>query len=144
MKAPDMTSTLSIAIGRFLLGLYFLVPGIMKFADQAGTLAYMQSHAIGFTLPLLWFSGLTNILGGLMLILGRHVKLVAFGFVAYILIVNFMLHDFWTMSGDAAQRETQNFIKNLGILAGLLVLAGVSPMRPLTLSNWWKSDNAAG
>lgn len=137
-----MTSSPSILIGRFLLGLYFLVPGIMKFADQASTLDYMQSHAIGFTLPLLWISGLTNIIGGLLLILGRHVKLVAFGFVAYILIVNFMLHDFWTMSDDAALRETQNFIKNLGILAGLLVLAGVSPQRPLTLKNWWRSDEA--
>ncbi len=139
-----MTSSPSILFGRFLLGLYFLVPGIMKFADQAGTLDYMQNHAIGFTLPLLWISGLTNILGGLMLMLGRHVKLVAFGFVAYILIVNFMLHDFWTMSGDAAQRETQNFIKNLGILAGLLVLAGVSPTRSLRLKDCWKSDKAVG
>jgi len=139
-----MTSSPSILIGRFLLGLYFLVPGIMKFADQAGTLDYMQSHEIGFTLPLLWFAGLTNIIGGLLLILGRHVKFVAFGFVVYILIVNFMLHDFWTMSGDAALRETQNFIKNLGILAGLLVLAGVSPMRSLKLDDWWRSDKAVG
>jgi len=135
-----MASSPSILIGRFLLGLYFLVPGLMKFADQEGTLAYMQSHDIGLTLPLLWFSGLTNVLGGLLLITGRHVKLVAFGFVAYILIVNFMLHDFWTMSGDAAQRETQNFIKNLGILAGLLVLAGLAPKRAISLNGWWRSD----
>lgn len=138
-----MTSTPSILIGRFLLGLYFLVPGIMKFADQAATLEYMQSHEIGFALPLLWVSGLTNILGGVLLMTGRYVKLICFGFVAYILIVNFMLHDFWTMSGEAALRETQNHIKNLGILAGLLVLAGHAPQRAITFSGWWQSDQQA-
>ena len=36
----------------------------------------------------------------------------------------------------------QNFIKNLGILAGLLVLAGASKRRAISLANWWKSDRA--
>ncbi|MEM1037747.1 MAG: hypothetical protein AAGI14_13405 [Pseudomonadota bacterium] len=74
---------------------------------------------------------------------GRHVKLVAFGFVIYTLLVNVMLHDFWTMEGDVVARETQNFIKNLGIVAGLLVLAGQAPNRGLSLRGWWRSDKNA-
>ena len=40
------------------------------------------------------------------------------------LLINFYIHDFWNMAGDANQaHETQNFVKNLGIFAGLLVLS---------------------
>lgn len=133
-------SSFSILTGRFLLGLYFILPGIMKFTEAEATLEYMQSHAIPAAEPLMYFAGVTNILGGLFLIAGRHVKLVAYAFVAYILLVNFMLHDFWTMDEAAAPREMQNFIKNLGILAGLLVLAGYAPMRKISFKNWWHSD----
>ena len=138
-----MTSSLSILIGRVLLGLYFFVPGLMKVAAPAETLAYMNSHAIPLAEPLMWFAAATNIIGGLLLIAGRHVKLVAYCSVLYVLLVNLMLHDFWTMTGDQAGRETQNFIKNLGILAGLLVLAGHAPARGPGLNGWWQSDRAA-
>lgn len=134
---------LSIMIGRFLLGLYFLLPGIMKFTEAEDTLAYMQFHEIPFAEPFLYIAGITNIIGGLLLMTGRHVKLVAFGFVIYTLLVNVMLHDFWTMEGDVVARETQNFIKNLGIVAGLLVLAGQASNRGLSLRGLWRSDRDA-
>lgn len=137
-------ATASITAGRILLGLYFLLPGLMKLASPAQTIAYMESHAIPFAPPLMWFSAIVNIVGGLLLISGRHVRLVAYGFVLYILLVNFLLHDFWTMSQDVVQHETQNFFKNLGILAGLLVLAGISSPRALSLGDWWKSDRSVG
>ncbi|PWL26489.1 MAG: hypothetical protein DCO98_09930 [Altererythrobacter sp. XM-24bin4] len=133
---------LSITIGRVLLGLYFLMPGLIKIAGPAQTIAYMESHAIPFAAPLMCFSASINILGGLALIAGRHVRLVAYGFVIYVLLVNFMLHDFWTIGPDMVERETQNFFKNLGILAGLLVLAGTATVRPLSIAGWWLSDKS--
>ena len=102
----------------------------------------MESHAIPFAAPLRCFSASINILGGLALIAGRHVRLVAYGFVIYVLLVNFMLHDFWTIGPDMVERETQNFFKNLGILAGLLVLAGTATVRPLSIAGWWLSDKS--
>lgn len=134
---------MSILTGRFLLGLYFFVPGLMKVAAPTDTVAYMERHGIAFAEPLMWIAAAANIFGGLLLMAGRHVKLVAYGFVLYILFVNFMLHDFWTMSGDAVGRERQNFIKNLAILAGLLVLAGCAHPRALSFRGWWHSDKSA-
>ena len=115
----------------------------MKAAGPAQTVSYMESHNIAFAAPLMWIATATNILGGLLLISGRHVKLVAYGFVLYVLIVNLMLHDFWNVGPDMVERETQNFIKNLGILAGLLVLAGQAPARKLTPTGLFRSDAAA-
>ena len=136
-------SNISVTIGRVLLGLYFLLPGLMKAAAPDQTIAYMESHNIAFAAPLMWIATITNIVGGLLLISGRHVKLVAFGFVIYVLLVNALLHDFWNVGEAMVERETQNFIKNLGILAGLLVLAGFAPARRLRLSDLWRSDKAA-
>ena len=136
-------SSITITIGRVLLGLYFLLPGLMKAAGPAQTVAYMESHNIAFATPLMWIATITNIVGGVMLIAGRHVKLVAYGFVVYVLLVNVMLHDFWAVAPDMVERETQNFIKNLGILAGLLVLAGQAPARRLSGGGLFRSDAAA-
>ena len=33
-------------VGRVLLGLYFVLPGVMKVVGFAGTLAYMQQHGV--------------------------------------------------------------------------------------------------
>jgi putative oxidoreductase len=133
---------MSITIGQFLLGLYFLIPGLRKFTQTDQLTAYMQSHDIAFAPQLLWFAGAVSIVGGVLLMANRHVKLVAYGFVVYVLLVNFMLHDFWTMSEGVAAREMQNFIKNLAIMAGLLTLAGYSPSRRLSLNGWWRSDKS--
>ena len=38
------------------------------------------------------------------------------------------MHDFWNMSEGLEQRhELQNFVKNTGIIAGLLILSAVHP-----------------
>jgi len=137
-----MASSISVTIGRVLMGLYFLMPGLQKAANSSETVAYMKGHDIAFAEPLMWISAIVNIVGGLLLISGRHIKLVAFGFVVYILLVNYLLHDFWTMEGDKVAREMQNFVKNMGILAGLLVLAGHASIRKLSPSGWWRSDSA--
>ena len=71
-------------------------------------------------------AGIANfVLGGLLLV-NRHVRMASYGCVLYILLVNFNLHDFWNFSGIEASHETQNFVKNLGILAGCLMLAGLT------------------
>jgi len=128
-------SSLSILIGRFLLGLYFLVPGIAKIAAPETQLKLMEAQEISFAQPLLLFAGVSSILGAVALMSGRYIKLAAYGFVIYTLLVNIMIHPFWVIEG-----EMQNFIKNLGIMSGLLVLAGYAKFRMPSPNNWWKSD----
>lgn len=132
----------SIVIGRSLLGLYFFVPGLRKFTESDQLVAYMQAHDIAFAHQFLWFAGAVSVIGGVFLMSGRHVKIVSYGFVVYVLLVNFMLHNFWTMSDAVIAHEMQNFVKNLAIVAGLLVLAGNAPKRRPSLSGWWRSDNS--
>jgi putative oxidoreductase len=138
----DKSSKFFITTGRVLLALYFLLPGIAKLLAPASQLSLMQHHGLAFASTLLMIAGGAQVLGALALLANRHVRKVCLGFVLYILLINGLMHDFWHFNGTEAAHEAQNFIKNLGILAGLLVLAGISPKRGFGLKGVWKSDGA--
>jgi putative oxidoreductase len=111
-------------LGRVLLGLYFLVPGISKITGFDAMLAYMTVHGVPFAAPLLVLTAALQIGGGLALIAGWQTRAVAFMFAGMTLVISFFMHDFWNVyDGGNQAHELQNFIKNLGIFAGLLLLA---------------------
>ncbi len=133
-----------ISTGRILIALYFLLPGLMKFAAADQQLELMQHHGLPYAAFLLFIAGIANVGGAFLLLANRYVRLTALGFVLYILVINYFLHDFWNFEGLEAAHETQNFFKNLGILAGLLALAGASPWRRLSLKGLARSDSRTG
>jgi putative oxidoreductase len=143
MLQTSRASRLMLTTGRCLLALYFLVPGLMKFAAFPAHVAMMSGHNIPNPAPLLVVAGVAQVAGALLLLADRFVRFNALGFVVYVLVINVLLHDFWNFTGLQAAHETQNFIKNLGILAGLLVLAGVSPWRPPSVRGLLVSDTKA-
>ena len=124
----DILSRPMAVTGRVLLGLYFVVPGIFKVTGFAGSLAYMELHGVPFALPLLLLTILLQVGGGLAIIFDRQVRTAAFLLAGLTLLINLFMHDFWNdYPGGNAQHELQNFIKNLGIFAGLLLLASRRP-----------------
>ena len=113
-----------MSTGRVLLALYFVLPGIAKFISWERHIALMETHEMVMVPILLSLAGLLQIAGGLLLLMNRPVVVCALGFAAMVLLINFNLHDFWNVyDGVNAERETQNFVKNLAVFAGLLVLA---------------------
>jgi putative oxidoreductase len=111
-------------LGRVLLGVYFLVPGIMKVMNIEGTIAYMTTHGVPIPNALLVVTVLLQIGGGLALIAGWYTKIAAFLLAGLTLLICLFMHDFWnSYPGGSQAHELQNFIKNLGIFAGLLILA---------------------
>jgi putative oxidoreductase len=118
-----MMETSSLIIGRSLIGLYFLVPGIMKFVAWDMHVALMEKHGMIFIPVLLILAGVTQILASVCILMNRYVAPAAFLLALMVVAINFNLHDFWNYTGQEGAHEMQNFIKNLGILGGLLVLA---------------------
>jgi len=111
-------------VGRSLLGLYFIVPGLSKVFDYLGTLALMQMKGVPLSSVLLPLTIIIQVIGGFFLILGKSLRLSALLLFGLTITINVYIHDFWALAGDPSQaHEAQNFIKNLAIAAGLLVLA---------------------
>ncbi len=115
-----------ITAGRVLLALYFLLPGIAKFVSWNMHVELMEAHNMIMVPALLAIAGIVQIGGSVCLLLNKQVVVCALGFAVMILLINLNLHDFWNAyEGIDAKHETQNFVKNLGIFAGLLLLAAV-------------------
>ena len=114
-------------IGRVFLALYFLLPGISKFTSWESSAALMEAHNMVMIPFLLTIAGIAQVLGGISLLLNRYVVVCALGFALMTILINLNLHDFWNIyEGVNPEREAQNFFKNLGIFAGLLLLAAVN------------------
>ena len=114
-------------VGRIFLALYFLIPGISKFTSWDTSVELMEAHNMKMIPFLLATAGIAQVLGSIILLLNRHVVICALGFAVMTILINFNLHDFWnSYEGVNPDRELQNFYKNLGIFAGLLLLAAVN------------------
>ncbi|MBL4581560.1 MAG: DoxX family protein [Gammaproteobacteria bacterium] len=107
--------------GRVILGFYFFGPGaLLKIMNMEGTSASMAEQGMAFISFFLILTILIQLFGGIAMIIGYQVKPVAFVLAGLTLVISVVMHDFWNMPG-----ETQNFVKNMGIMAGLLVSAGL-------------------
>jgi putative oxidoreductase len=111
--------------GRALLGLYFIVPGLMKIFQFSAMSAYMSQHGVPAIPVLLVLTIVLQVGGGLALAIGYRAQMMALLLAGLTLAINVFMHDFWNLyEGLDQAHETQNFIKNLGIMAGLLFVAG--------------------
>ena len=126
---------LSNPAGRMILGIYFLLPGIMKFTQFQGHTEYMAAQGMVLIPFFLILSGIMQIGGALALFAGFQVRLTAFLLAGLTLIISLVMQDFCTRA-EVLQRadETQNFFKNMGIMAGLLVLTNAG-------AGIWSMDN---
>ena len=110
--------------GRILMALYFILPGTMKITGFGGTADYMATHGMVFVPFFLILTIVIQIGGGLCLAVGYRVELVSFVLAGLVLVISLVMHNFWTMeAGLQKAHEMQNFIKNMAIMAGLLMLA---------------------
>ncbi|PCI75130.1 MAG: hypothetical protein COB20_13590 [SAR86 cluster bacterium] len=107
--------------GRVILGLYFFGPGaLLKITNMEGTAASMAEQGMVFISFFLILTILIQLFGGIAMIVGYQVKPVAFVLAGLTLVISVVMHDFWNVPD-----QTQNFVKNMGIMAGLLVSAGL-------------------
>ena len=121
-----------ITIGRVLLGLYFFLPGISKIPTYEFTAEYMALHSIPLVSILLPFTIVLQLVLGITLIIGFRIRESALILAALTIFINIGVHDFWNEYPNTdAGHETQNFVKNLGIFAGLIVLSAAN-----SVSQW--------
>ena len=125
-----------IHTGRGLLALYFLLPGVMKFIQWDMHVALMETHGMAMAPVLLAVAGVTQVGASVCLFLNKQVVICALGLAAMVLLINLNLHDFWNVyEGVDTKHETQNFFKNMGIFAGLLLLAALNMDQTTTEHN---------
>ena len=131
----QLTENLFTTAGRVLLGIYFILPGINKITNFSGNSDYMAEHGMVFIPFFLVLTIIIQVGGGVALVAGYQTRFIAFILAGLTLVISIVMHDFWTMEpGLQTSHETQNFVKNMAIMAGLLVAAGLG-------GGSWSLDN---
>ncbi len=75
-------------------------------------------------------SGCARPLGGLSILLGFKARLGAVLIILFLVPVTFMMHKFWDITDPQMQQmQMAMFMKNVSMLGGALIIAGVGPQR---------------
>jgi putative oxidoreductase len=113
-----------LLLGRLLLGAYFILPGLQKITAFDAMSQYMASHNVPFVPILLVVTIVIQISAGAAIIVGYKSRFAAFILAGLTLIISVYMHNFWNLpEGSDVAHETQNFVKNMAIMAGLLMVA---------------------
>jgi putative oxidoreductase len=116
-------------VGRVLLVLLFLVHGIMKLNNVPGTAGYMAKVGLPAAELMAYVAIVVEIGGALFLMIGWQTRKVAWFLVLYIVLASFLGHRFWELEGAARSIQLQLFLKNIGVIGGLMILASYGPGR---------------
>jgi putative oxidoreductase len=103
-------------LGRIMLALIFILAGVGKVMDPAGTSGYMES--MGVPSELLWPTIALEILGGIALIIGYKTSLAAIALALFSISAAVLFH-----SNFADKMQMILFMKNIAMAGGLLLLA---------------------
>lgn len=116
-------------IGRLLLASIFLVSGIAKVTDPAGTVAHMESVGIPAANVLVWFAAFAEIAGAVSIITGFLTRLGAIALVLFLVPTTFLFHAFWLYDGAERLPQMVSFLKNWALVGGLALLIAHGPGR---------------
>lgn len=111
----EKTNAWVLVAGRLLMAVIFVAAGAGKIANFAGTQGYMESMGIpGVLLPLVI---LTELGGGLAVLLGYRVRLVSILLAGFCVVSGIVFHH-----NFADQTQMIMFMKNLAMAGGFLTL----------------------
>ena len=113
-------STLSAPVGRLLLAMMFVMSGLSKIGNFAGTQGYMEAMGVpGAVLPL---AIALEVLGGLAIILGWKTKIASVALAGFCVVSAALFHNDFSN-----QSEMIMFMKNITIAGGFLLLVAHGP-----------------
>lgn len=105
-------------LGRILIAALFIMGGIGKLMDFAGSVAYAQAFSVPFPEAAIVIAILVELGGGLMLLFGFWSRLVAFKIAGFLVVVTLIFHSDFSDPNQMIQ-----FLKNMAIIGGLFYVS---------------------
>lgn len=122
---PVLTDALFPLLARLFISAIFVQGALGKITGWSGQASYMQSHQLPARLipAMLAVALLIEAAGVLCLVVGWQARVAAFVMFLYLGVVSVLLHNFWAFQGMTAGGMQTQFLKNVGIMGGLLMIA---------------------
>ena len=112
-------------VGRILFGLLFVSSGFMAHLGEGGRAGREYARSLGAPSPdlLVPLSGITIIVGGLMVALGIWADLGALLIIGFLVGITPIMHAFWKID-DPQMKAIQSamFFKNTALLGAALII----------------------
>ena len=116
-------------VGRILLAIVFIPAGFSKIGGFAGTAGYIASK--GLPLPEVGaaIAIAVEIVAGIALLVGWKARWAALVLAVFTLVASVFFHAFWAVPPEQHMTQYLMFMKNVGIVGGLLALYAFGPGR---------------
>jgi putative oxidoreductase len=114
-------------VARILIGQIFLLSGVMKVMDPAGTAEQMAGRGMFWVPFFLWSAAAVELGGGLSLLLGYKARLGALALFLFLIPVTLTFHNWWTYPSEEQKVQMLFFLHNLTLMGGLLLVLTIGP-----------------
>ena len=116
-------------LGRVLLSILFVLSGIFKIIGFSQTVAYMGSLGIPAPTLAVLVTIAVEVGAGLALMSGRLARPAALLIAVFTVGATLAAHRFWEVDAAAMQGQLTQFLKNISIIGGLLLVWAVKPVQ---------------
>jgi putative oxidoreductase len=124
-----MTRDAAALIARVLIAVIFIKSGF----DKIGGLDNTVSAIAGKGVPLPQVAAVITIVielgGGLMLLIGWRARSAALVLFLWLIPTTLLFHNFWAAAPEAYRNQQTQFLKNLAIMGGMLMVCAFGPGR---------------
>ncbi len=123
-------------IGRILFVLVFLTNGIGHFTHTEASAQYAAYKKVPAAREMVLLSGAVMLAGTVGIVLGIWMDLAALALAVFVLAAAFAMHRYWEESDpQTLVVERAQFMKNVSIAGGALIIVAVSANAPYTLTD---------
>jgi putative oxidoreductase len=116
-------------LGRIFLAGLFVISGFAKITGFEDTAGYIASKGLPLPQVLTAIAILIEFGGGLAVIIGWKTRWAALALIVFLIVITPVFHGYWAAPPDQVMEQQVNFMKNVSILGGMLLLFAFGPGR---------------
>ena len=116
-------------LARALLAAIFIWAGFGKLTGFEGVVGGIAAKGLQMPTVLAAIAVAIELGGGLLLLLGWRARWMALLLVVFLLVITPIYHDFWNATGAQLTSQENNFMKNVAIMGGMLMVFAFGPGR---------------
>jgi putative oxidoreductase len=128
-RTPIVVHDGAALIGRILLAGLFIWSGVGKLSGFEGVVSGIAAKGLPMPTLLAAVALAIELGGGILLAIGFKTRWVALVMGLFLIIITPIYHDFWNATGGARMGQQINFMKNVCILGGMLMVYALGPGR---------------